>query len=113
MGFYDNHNFEGLKLISKIQTKKDSFISEPCIEVISILNQIKASNTHSSINVAEVGIGFGATSLQIIKILSKDDMYHCFDFEDKLMDFKSDLESGRFKFDCKVVLHGKRLFMTD
>ena len=48
----------------------------------------------------------GATTLQVINKLGKDDIYYCFDFESTLADLKSDLESGRFKIECQISLYG-------
>lgn len=44
MGFYDNWNLDGLKILSKIKESPESFISEPCVEFLSIVQHLK-SNT--------------------------------------------------------------------
>lgn len=47
MGFYDNYNFEGLKLFSKL--KETSSISEPCPEVIQIIQFVKNNTPPQSV----------------------------------------------------------------
>ncbi len=100
MGFYDNYKFEGLKLLSKI--KSNPSVAEPCPEFVGIVKQLK-STPRRDICVAEIGIGLGATSLQILKILDSNDIYVCFDFEERIQDFISDLKSGNFGVKCNVV----------
>lgn len=103
MGFYDNYNFEGLKFFSKI--KENPSLAEPCAEVIQILKLVK-NNTPRPVDVAEIGIGYGATLLQILNLLSENDVYYCFDYQDTLQDLKSDLESGKFDFKCTINAFG-------
>lgn len=40
MGFYDNYDFEGLKLLSKI--KSNPSVAEPCPEFVGIVKQLKS-----------------------------------------------------------------------
>lgn len=56
-----------------------------------------------SISVAEIGIGYGATALQVLKMLGKADAYYCFDFEDRLNDFVNDLQSRDFGIKCEII----------
>lgn len=99
MGFYDNYNFDGLKFFSQIKTHPT--IAEPCEEFIFIVKHIK--NSLRSVTIAEIGIGFGATTLQILKLLDANDTYYTFDFADKLQDFADDLQARDFSRKCKVV----------
>ena len=69
MGFYDNYNFDGLKFFSQIKTH--SSFSEPCKEFLSIVKNLKT--LQKNITVAEIGIGYGATALQVLKILDAND----------------------------------------
>ena len=105
MGFYDNYNFDGLKFLSQIKTKPEHCISEPCPEFLSIIRQIKSPSPRA-ISVAEIGIGYGATALQVLKMLGEDDTYYCFDFESKLRDFVDDLQARDFGIKCQVVTGG-------
>ena len=102
MGYYDNYNFDGLKLFSEIKNIPD--VSEPCPEFISVVEQLKS--TPRSISVAEIGIGVGATALRTLELLDEGDSYCCFDFTFMLKLFLHDLDSGRFNVKCKVVVFG-------
>ena len=103
MGFYDNYNFDGLKLLSKI--KANPTVAEPCPEFVGIVKQMKSTTPRAGRNlcVAEIGIGLGATALQIVKTLGENDIYVCFDFEETLKNFTDDLNVGNFDVKCKVV----------
>ena len=102
VGFYDNYNFEDLKFLSKIKTTQDPLVSVPCFEFLNIIHNLKTANPDFNINVAEIGIGYGATALQILSLLGEDDTYCAIDFEDKLQDFVSDLETERFEVQCFI-----------
>ena len=41
MGFYDNYNFEGTKLFANIKLHPEAFLSEPCRQFLSAINQLK------------------------------------------------------------------------
>ncbi len=47
MGFYDNWNFDGLKFLSQIKTKPESFISEPCNEFVNAVKYLKTNPSHA------------------------------------------------------------------
>ena len=102
MGFYDNYNFEGLKFFSRIENYPT--VSNPCNEFLSVINYLKT--TSRNITVAEIGVGFGATTLQILKLLDANDTYYCFDFEDKLKDMTEDLQARDFGIKCQVIAAG-------
>ena len=107
MGFYDNYNFDGLKILSKI--KSSPSISEPCPEFVGIVRNLKHTppdGHQKSICVAEIGIGVGATALQIVQLLGENDIYVCFDFEEKVQNLTADLNSERFNVKCQIVPFG-------
>ena len=110
MGFYNNYNFDGLKLFSQLQ--KGTILNEPCQEFVEVVNYLKSTVAHG-ITVAEIGLGYGATALQILKRLDEDDVYYCFDFEDRLNDFASDLQARDFGIKCEVVLAGNSHYVND
>ena len=112
MGFYDNYNFDGLKFLSQIKDKPESFVSTPCPEFLSVIKALKSANSQS-LTVAEIGIGFGATTLQVLKMLGENDTYYCFDFEDKLKDFAEDLQARDFGITCEIVLAGNSSKLWD
>ena len=53
--------------------------------------------------VAELGIGVGATTLQVLKFLDENDTYYAFGFEDTVKDFEQDLQVGNLGIKCRVV----------
>ncbi len=101
MGFYDSYNFDGLKFFSGLKT---SSLNAPCDNFLSIIKQLK-SNTPppESLTVAEIGIGAGATALQVLKLLDECDTYYAFDFEDSIKPFAEDLQARDFGIKCQVV----------
>ena len=101
---YDRYDFNGLKFLSQIKTHPT--VAQPCIEFLTAINNLKSSSASRNITVAEIGIGYGATALQVLKILDEDDVYYCFDFEDKLKDFADDLQTRDFGIKCEVVMAG-------
>lgn len=111
MGFYDNWDFDGLKFLSKIKMAKS--LNTPCKEFTSIVKKLKSSDPQKSITIAEIGIGYGATALQILQLLGENDTYYCFDFEDLMQDFVSDLQTKDFGVKCRVVPMGNSHYTGD
>lgn len=112
MDFYDNWNFDDLKFFSQIKTKPEYLISEPCPEFLSAVKHLKSITPHG-ITVAEIGIGFGATALQVLQMLDADDIYYAFDFEDVLKDFADDLRARDFGIKCQIVTAGNSHYADD
>ncbi|MBR0103725.1 MAG: hypothetical protein IJQ01_09540 [Selenomonadaceae bacterium] len=102
--FYDNHNFEGLKFFSEIKTHPT--VAKPCEKFLDIIKQLKTPPTQRNIVVAEISLGYGATALQVLKLLDAGDMYCGFDFEDKVKDLTDDLQARDFGIKCQIVLSG-------
>ena len=67
MGFYDKWDFDGLKLFSRL--KKKTSVANPCKEFLSVVKKMKASDRN--ISVAEIGVGYGATALPVLKMLDE------------------------------------------
>ncbi|MBR2519859.1 MAG: class I SAM-dependent methyltransferase [Selenomonadaceae bacterium] len=103
MRFYDNYNFDGLKLLTNIKDKPEDCCSEPCGEILSVIKHLKTTSPRN-ISVAEIGIGYGATALQVLKTLGVGDVYYAFDFAEVLNDFAHDLQARDFGINCEVVL---------
>ncbi len=102
MGFYDNYNFDGLKLLAKIKDRPENYCSEPCEEFLNVIKHLKTNRRN--VSVAEIGIGFGATALQVLNLLDSDDIYYGFDFADNLNDFAHDLQARDFGITCEIFL---------
>lgn len=77
-------------MIEKIGTKGYETISTPCNEVIKLVEELKKEK--ENITVGEVGVGTGATSLEIFKRLGKDDIFYLFSYEEHVNELKDDLE---------------------
>lgn len=110
MSFYDKWDFDGLKLFSNL--KKKSSIGHPCKEFLSVVKRLKSSPPHS-ITVAEIGVGYGATALQVLKLLDEGDTYYGFDFSERMQEFMSDLQAKDFGIKCRVVPLGNSRYIGD
>lgn len=77
------------RLLSKLGTGAVRSISYPCEEFIELVKKKKYENR--DIIVGEVGIGMGATAVEVCKNLAKEDTYICFDYEDRVTDLLHDL----------------------
>ena len=64
-------------MIEKLNDKKFFTLSRPCKDFIEILKSYK-NNASDDISVAEIGVGIGATALEIVKYLSPQDSYYFF-----------------------------------
>lgn len=98
-------------MIEKIGQEKWKGISEPCVEVIEQLRLIK-NEKKLGISVAEIGVGIGATTIEIIKILGEEDTLFLFSYEDEVNELKNDLE----KINCnnvEIVACGNSRCMLD
>lgn len=82
-------------MIEKLATATGLTI--PCYEVLDIIKEVKDKN----ISVAEIGVGIGATALEIMKLLNENDHYYMFGFEDDVLELESDLRGLDFK--CKNI----------
>lgn len=100
MGFYDDWNFDGLKFFSQI--KAHPTVANPRREFLTVIKQLKSLNPRN-ITVAEIGIGYGATTLQALKLLDENDVYYCFDFEGNIRAFVEDLQIRDFGIKCEIV----------
>lgn len=103
MGFYDNWNFDGLKLFSQI--KSNPLLATPCEEFLYVIKSLKQVSSRN-ITVAEIGIGYGATALPVLQMLDAGDTYYGFDFEDRIAEFVEDLQARDFGLKCAVVVAG-------
>ena len=84
-------------MIEKINTKGYEIISKPSSIVISFLESNK-----NPISVAEIGVGIGATSVEIAKRLRNFDSFYFFSFEDDVNELDEDLRCAEY---CKCNLY--------
>lgn len=87
-------------MIEKIGTNDYLGISKPCEDVIRILERYREEDTES-VAVCEIGIGIGATAIEIVKRLKKDDSYYFFSFEDEVNALNEDLKQLEYCV-CKL-----------
>ena len=111
MGFYDDYNFDGFKFFSKLKT---SPLNVPCPQFLSIIKQFKSSTPPpESLTVAEIGIGAGATALQVLKLLDEGDVYYVFSREGDIKNFVEDLQTHDLGIKCQVVPCGNSNCLFD
>lgn len=77
-------------MIEKIEKEPYKSISTPASEVIDVIKKKKSEK--ANICVAEIGVGIGATTVEILKCLSKEDRLYLFDFNETIKDLLKDLE---------------------
>lgn len=78
-------------MLEKIGMKYYHKISIPNEQVLSIIQELKKVKT--KLCILEIGIGIGATSLEICKLLSKKDEFIFMDYQDKIDELLSDLNN--------------------
>lgn len=87
-------------MIEKLGTDAARHLSKPCDEMIEYLEKMLNKNP-SSLTVAEVGVGYGATSVEIVKRLRKEDTFYFYSFQDEVDELYSDLQQQAY---CKCSL---------
>lgn len=80
---------EKYHLLSKLGSPEGETVSWPCREFLELVSRKK--NERKTITVAEIGVGWGATSVEVCRRLHKEDVYMCFDFEDVVEGLLHDL----------------------
>lgn len=88
-------------MIEKINMEGYETISRPCENVVNFLEDFLKSN-QNPISVAEIGIGIGATSVEITKRLRDMDSFYFFSFEQDVKELYDDLKGADY---CKCKLY--------
>jgi len=88
-------------MIENINKSGYETISKPNTYVLENLEKIL--NNKSNPLVAELGIGIGATTLEIAKLLKGNGQIHIFDFEDNVMILTEELKNVGFD---NIIPHG-------
>lgn len=88
-------------MIEKINTEGYETISKPSQSVINVLENLLESNKRPIV-VAEVGVGIGATSVEIAKRLRDIDSFYFFSFEEDVKELFVDLKDADY---CKCKLY--------
>lgn len=91
-------------MIEKINTKGYESLSKPSKKAIYFLEEILESNKEP-INVAEIGIGIGTTSIEITKRLRNNDSFYFFSYDHDVKELESDLKNTDY-CNCKLYPMG-------
>lgn len=81
-------------MIEKIGQEGFETISTPCKELLDLVEVMKTER--ESISVCEVGVGIGATAVEVIKRLTEKDKYYMFGFDTAVEELTQDLEKSEF-----------------
>lgn len=68
----------------------------------NVIKKIRELKTQGNLCVAEVGVGIGATSVEIVRLLDENDTYYMFDYADTVSELKTDLEQLDF---CRTTIY--------
>ena len=98
-------------MIEKIGTDAAKFLSTPCYEVKDYLGRLLKNNP-SPLNVAEIGVGYGATSIEIVKMLREEDTFYFYSFQDEVDELNEDLSKQDY-CKCKLVPLGNSHTLYD
>ena len=98
-------------MIEKIGKEEYRLISAPAENVLSIID-IKKKFSSKPLSVAEIGVGIGATSVEIVKRLNENDKYFFFSYESDVDELEKDL-SGLDCCKCKLYPMGNTKCIYD
>ena len=87
-------------MIEKLGTDEAKYVSKPCDEMIEYLENILNHNP-PPLTVAEVGVGYGATSVEIVKRLRQEDTFYFYSFQEEVDELYDDLKKQKY---CKCNL---------
>ena len=88
-------------MIEKINTEGYETISKPSENVITYLEKLLSDN-EKPITVAEIGVGVGATSVEIVKRLRECDSFYFFSYDWEVEELNDDLKDADW---CKCKLY--------
>ena len=92
-------------VLEKINTQGFEAVSRPSKDAITVLNRVKAS-TAGPIVAAEVGVGVGATTVELVRTLDGSGELHLFDRETQVRELVVDLEAMAISSGVTLVPHG-------
>ena len=70
--------------------------------VLFCMERLKIEKPNQPLHICEVGVGIGTTSVQIVKRLLPSDFFYLFDFQKKVDNLMSDLQT----FECHISGYG-------
>ncbi len=92
-------------MIELINSDGCETISRPSEELLQILKR-KLDSTSEPLDVAEIGVGIGATSVEIVRTMNGCGRLYLFDFIDKVNNLKKDLDGVSFANGLRIEAHG-------
>lgn len=98
-------------MIEKLGTDEAKYLSTPCDEVIEYLENMLNHNP-SALTVAEVGVGYGATSVEIVKRLRQEDTFYFYSFQEEVDELYDDLKKQEYS-KCSLVPMGNSHTLYD
>lgn len=87
-------------MLEKIGTEKYRTVSKPCYQCLELIELVK-NQVEGGIAFAEIGVGVGATAVEAVKLLSAEDNYYMFSFEEEVNELKEDLL--KLDLECKNI----------
>src|ERR1700710_2333034 len=81
-------------MLERLTDPRFAAISKPCPQAIELTSRVAAEIEHP--HVAEIGIGIGATSVELCRILDHRGEAWFFDFEDRVTELATDLHGMGF-----------------
>lgn len=90
-------------------SKKDEFssVSIPSMDFINIVQKRK-NEINDRIVIAEIGVGIGATTVEVCKLLQEQDVYYLFDYHTTIQMLLHDLDilKNNGTINCKIMGKG-------
>ena len=97
-------------MIEKLGMQGYEAISTPSEHVKFVLdNLIIREREREALHIAEIGIGIGATTLEILKRLSDKDFYYMFDFQKTVDELFEDIKDSK----CSIKKYGNTSKLWD
>lgn len=97
-------------MIDKIGKAGYETVSEYCRDFIYLVNEKKKEQ--GKVVIAEIGLGVGATTVEAIKKLEKEDEYYMFDYVEIVDEIAEDLERFQYQFTVKKYGNSHKIYDT-
>lgn len=98
-------------MFSKINSPEYQAVSNPAENFLHWIRQCKKNK--QKLVVAEIGVGIGATTLEILKLLKNGDQLYLFDFKKVLDDVDRSLKKYKVNYDCDLLYFGNGVEVND
>lgn len=81
-------------MLEKIGTKPYRHISQPASDALMVLDRVLATTPEPT--VAEIGVGVGATTIELVRRMKNRGKLLLFDFEDRVRELETELKAAGF-----------------